>query len=127
MSTTRAEKAVGSAARTFLLLGCVSAMVAVAFGAFGAHALEGRLSPERIATWETAAQYHLDDNLKITFEANPCTRRNKSARLFKKYGSTYLIEGKKRKKYTSKLNRWHVFVGASREIDSATEIITSKL
>jgi uncharacterized membrane protein YgdD (TMEM256/DUF423 family) len=33
-------------------------MVAVAAGAFGAHALEERLSPQRIATWETAARYH---------------------------------------------------------------------
>lgn len=48
----------GSAARTFLLLGCACALVAVAAGAFGAHALENRLSPERVATWETGARYH---------------------------------------------------------------------
>ena len=65
MSTTTAETAVGSAARTFLLLGCVSAMVAVAFGAFGAHALEGRLGPERVATWETAARYHFYHSLGL--------------------------------------------------------------
>ena len=31
----------------------------VAAGAFGAHALQASVSPERIAVWDTAAQYHL--------------------------------------------------------------------
>lgn len=31
----------------------------VAAGAFGAHALSGRVPPERLATWDTAARYHL--------------------------------------------------------------------
>jgi uncharacterized membrane protein YgdD (TMEM256/DUF423 family) len=65
MSATRAETVVGSEARTFLLLGCVCAAVAVALGAFGAHALEGRLTPERIATWETAARYHFYHSLGL--------------------------------------------------------------
>lgn len=33
--------------------------VGVAAGAFGAHALNGRVTPERLQTWETAARYHL--------------------------------------------------------------------
>jgi uncharacterized membrane protein YgdD (TMEM256/DUF423 family) len=65
MSATRAETVVGSDARTFLLLGCACAMVAVALGAFGAHALEGRLTPERIAIWETAARYHFYHSLGL--------------------------------------------------------------
>ena len=32
--------------------------VAVALGAFGAHALKARLPPEMIAVWQTAVQYH---------------------------------------------------------------------
>lgn len=32
--------------------------VAVAAGAFGAHALKNMLSPERLQTWHTAVQYH---------------------------------------------------------------------
>lgn len=32
--------------------------IAVAAGAFGAHALKNNLSPERLETWETAVQYH---------------------------------------------------------------------
>lgn len=31
----------------------------VLMGAFGAHVLEGRVTPERLQTWETAARYHL--------------------------------------------------------------------
>ena len=32
--------------------------IAVAAGAFGAHALRNTLSPERLETWQTAVQYH---------------------------------------------------------------------
>lgn len=32
---------------------------AVACGAFGAHALKDHVTPERLATWETASRYHL--------------------------------------------------------------------
>jgi uncharacterized membrane protein YgdD (TMEM256/DUF423 family) len=45
--------------RQFIVLGAALAAVAVAAGAFGAHALAARLSPERLATWETAARYHM--------------------------------------------------------------------
>ena len=33
--------------------------VAVAAGAFGAHALKSRLSPEMLAVWETAVRYQV--------------------------------------------------------------------
>ena len=33
--------------------------LAVALGAFGAHALAEAVSPDRLGTWRTAAQYHL--------------------------------------------------------------------
>jgi uncharacterized membrane protein YgdD (TMEM256/DUF423 family) len=45
-------------ARTALFLGAVAMFVAVGLGAFGAHALKGHLSPERLAVWQTAVQYH---------------------------------------------------------------------
>lgn len=45
--------------RTFWLLGCGSALLAVAAGAFGAHAVRGRLAPELLAVWETAARYQM--------------------------------------------------------------------
>jgi uncharacterized membrane protein YgdD (TMEM256/DUF423 family) len=45
--------------RVFFALGAGLAFVAVAAGAFGAHALAARLTPDRLATWETAARYHM--------------------------------------------------------------------
>jgi len=32
--------------------------IAVAFGAFGAHALKGRVAPEALALWQTGVEYH---------------------------------------------------------------------
>ena len=45
--------------RLFFVLGAVSAFIAVAAGAFGAHALRGRLSPDLLAVFETAARYQM--------------------------------------------------------------------
>lgn len=44
---------------TFVALGALSAMLAVAAGAFGAHALQERLPPERLSPFEVAARYHM--------------------------------------------------------------------
>ena len=40
-------------------LGAVSGFLAVAAGAFGAHALRGHLAPEALAVFETGARYQL--------------------------------------------------------------------
>ena len=45
--------------RLFFSLGAGSAFVAVAAGAFGAHALRARLSPELLAVFETGARYQM--------------------------------------------------------------------
>ena len=45
--------------RTFMVLGAASALVAVAAGAFGAHALRERLSPHLLAVFETGARYQM--------------------------------------------------------------------
>jgi uncharacterized membrane protein YgdD (TMEM256/DUF423 family) len=45
--------------RTFLLLGAIAAFLAVTLGAFGAHGLRGRLSPEMMAVFQTAVQYNM--------------------------------------------------------------------
>jgi uncharacterized membrane protein YgdD (TMEM256/DUF423 family) len=45
--------------RTFLLVGSVAAFLAVALGAFGAHGLRGRLSPEMLAIFQTGVQYQM--------------------------------------------------------------------
>jgi uncharacterized membrane protein YgdD (TMEM256/DUF423 family) len=43
--------------KTFIMLACLLGGLAVALGAFGAHALEGRLSAGDLATYETAVRY----------------------------------------------------------------------
>ena len=43
----------------FIIAGAVNAFIAVAFGAFGAHALKERLSEKYLAIWETAVQYQM--------------------------------------------------------------------
>ena len=44
--------------RIFLLLGSINAALAVGLGAFGAHALRGRLSENLLSTYQTGVQYH---------------------------------------------------------------------
>jgi uncharacterized membrane protein YgdD (TMEM256/DUF423 family) len=46
-------------ARGFAIAGALLAFVAVAAGAFGAHALKSRLAAEQLAVFETAVRYHL--------------------------------------------------------------------
>jgi uncharacterized membrane protein YgdD (TMEM256/DUF423 family) len=45
--------------RLFFTLGSVSGLIAVAAGAFGAHALRARLSSDYLAVFETAARYQM--------------------------------------------------------------------
>lgn len=45
--------------RWFALLGALFGFLGVAAGAFGAHALRDRLSPDLAAVFETAVRYHL--------------------------------------------------------------------
>ena len=53
--------------RLFLLFGAVAAGLAVAAGAFGAHALEGRVPPERLGVFETAVRYQMYHALALLF------------------------------------------------------------
>ena len=46
-------------AKLLLAIGGANAALVVMLGAFGAHALRGRLAPEMMATYQTAIQYHL--------------------------------------------------------------------
>jgi len=45
--------------RLFLALGGLTALIGVALGAFGAHALRERLSAEMLAVWRTGVEYQL--------------------------------------------------------------------
>ena len=44
--------------RWWLALGAAYGFLAVALGAFGAHALKARLSPEMLGVWRTGVEYH---------------------------------------------------------------------
>ena len=43
--------------RTFLFIGALLGGVGVGLGAFGAHGLKGRLSPDMLAVFETGVRY----------------------------------------------------------------------
>ena len=55
--------------RVFLACGAISAFLAVAAGAFGAHALRARLSDELLSSFETAARYQMFHALALVMVA----------------------------------------------------------
>lgn len=54
-----------SMAKIFITLASLSAMLAVALGAFGAHALKGRLDEYALGVFQTAVQYHFYHSLAL--------------------------------------------------------------
>src|SRR5262245_21977340 len=51
--------------KTFMFVGALMGGIGVALGAFGAHGLRGRLSPEMLAVFETGVRYHMYHALAI--------------------------------------------------------------
>lgn len=51
--------------RFFLVVGAVLAGLGVAAGAFGAHGLEGRVTPDRLETFHTAVNYQMYHSLAL--------------------------------------------------------------
>ncbi len=49
----------------FIALGSSLAALAVGLGAFGAHALRRRLTPDRLETFETGVRYHMYHSLAL--------------------------------------------------------------
>jgi uncharacterized membrane protein YgdD (TMEM256/DUF423 family) len=45
--------------RTFLVVAAFAGFTGVTLGAFGAHGLRDRISPEMLAVYQTGVQYHL--------------------------------------------------------------------
>ncbi len=65
--------------RLFFVLGSLSAGSAVALGAFGAHALKARLSPDMLAAYETGVRYQMFHALALMAVAWAGTRWPNSA------------------------------------------------
>jgi uncharacterized membrane protein YgdD (TMEM256/DUF423 family) len=55
--------------RTFLFIGALLGFLGVMFGAFGAHALRSRLSPEMLAVFETGVRYQMYHALALLLTA----------------------------------------------------------
>lgn len=52
-------------AKTFLLIGSLAGVLGVTLGAFGAHGLRNRLTPDMLAVFETGVRYHMYHALAI--------------------------------------------------------------
>ena len=62
--------------RNFLLIGALAGFLGVGLGAFGAHALRGRLSAEMLAVFETGVRYQLYHALALVAVAALMFRLN---------------------------------------------------
>lgn len=60
--------------RIFAVAGALFALTGVALGAFAAHALEGRVGPEDLQTFEIGARYQMYHALALLFTAWAATR-----------------------------------------------------
>lgn len=49
--------------QTILIIGCIMMVLAVALGAFGAHALKKKLNADMMKVYETGVQYHIAHGL----------------------------------------------------------------
>jgi uncharacterized membrane protein YgdD (TMEM256/DUF423 family) len=72
--------------RTFLLIGAVAAFLAVGLGAFGAHGLRGRLSPEMLSVFETGVRYQMYHALALVLTALLMTTGRMTGRLVSSAG-----------------------------------------
>lgn len=60
--------------RLFFILGSLSALIAVALGAFAAHGLKARLAPELLAAFEVGVRYQMYHALALLAVAWAATR-----------------------------------------------------
>jgi uncharacterized membrane protein YgdD (TMEM256/DUF423 family) len=64
--------------RLFFACGSLSGGLVVVLGAFGAHTLEARMTPETLATFETAVRYQMYHALVLLVVGVACERRSAS-------------------------------------------------
>jgi uncharacterized membrane protein YgdD (TMEM256/DUF423 family) len=75
--------------RLFLAAGGIAMFAAVLLGAFGAHALKARLSPEMLEVWHTGVEYHFYHALGL-LAVGPAAARLPESSLLKWSGWTML-------------------------------------
>jgi uncharacterized membrane protein YgdD (TMEM256/DUF423 family) len=76
--------------RTFLLIGGLGGLLGVGFGAFGAHALRSRLSPDMLAVFETGVRYQMYHALALLAVALAVGRTGEAA-LLKLAGWSFVV------------------------------------
>jgi uncharacterized membrane protein YgdD (TMEM256/DUF423 family) len=67
--------------KLFFVLGSISGGLAVAIGAFGAHGLKDRITPELLQTFETGVRYHMYHALALVAVAYAVSRWQASSGL----------------------------------------------
>ena len=65
----------------WLYVAAAAGALGVALGAFGAHALRGRLAPELLAAWQTGVLYHLLHSVALLALALFASASGRSVRL----------------------------------------------
>ncbi len=65
----------------WIIIAALSGATAVVAGAFGAHGLRARVSPEQLSAWATASQYHLLHSVVLLAIALYAARSGASIRL----------------------------------------------
>ncbi len=64
--------------RIFFFIGTLTGGIAVALGAFGAHALRARIAPELLDTFETGARYQIYHSFAVLLVAFALVRADNS-------------------------------------------------
>lgn len=77
--------------RTFIAWGSVLMALSVAIGAFGAHMLEGVITADELATYETGVQYHMIHGIAVLIAGILAGALGESRKLF--WAGTLFIAG----------------------------------
>ena len=73
----------------YIFWGALLLALGVALGAFGAHGLKGKLTPEQIAPYQTAVQYHMYHAFGLILVG--LLYRQKSSRRLKQAGLSFFL------------------------------------
>ncbi|OOC63032.1 DUF423 domain-containing protein [Paenibacillus ihbetae] len=77
--------------RTFIAWGSVLMALSVAIGAFGAHMLEGKISADELAVYETGVHYHMIHGIAVLVAGILAGTLGESRKLF--WAGTLFIAG----------------------------------